>query len=1201
VTPDDGKPMLERIGPYEVLSAMGQGGTGVVVKCRHVSTGGLAAVKRAHDRSVRQREVLRKEMAMLSRLAGRGHPGVVRVLDNGSDGGRLWYAMEFIEGPDLDSMVQSLWSGWVEGAASRTITAVANVAGAGNTAVAIAGGPASGTLASGPLAVPRPPAAAGHLREALDLLHRVAQVVDFIHREGVLHGDLKPNNIMFRADTGAAVLLDFGTALYAFAGSTLREIAQVERRRHGTPGYMAPEQIAGETLDARCDLYALGCILFELVTGRLPFVADDLHTLQGEHLHRAPPAPSALVDGVPAGLDDLILGLLAKDPRDRVGYAQDVCESLEQLLAEPRLRESATPLGRHLYRPRLAGREQDLDRLIEHLDRARQGKGNFVCVAGESGVGKTRLVNELGGRAVAERVEVVIGHCSDVTQSTEPSVSLRGAAFQPMLALLNRVFDRCSLPAGKQLCEDLAAALAVLTPYAPHLAELGPVRDHRPVELPHALARARVFRSLAEVIGRFAAHRPLLLILDDLHWADDLTLAFLRSRNLRDLEGAAVLMVGTYRTEQVDPELQAVMEGQPDRLIALQRLGLPAIRSMTKDMLASPLAPEGLAEFLHRHSEGNPFFAAEYLKATVARGLLRRDHDRRWSAPWLGARRPGDTGELPIPPSLQGVLELRTEGLSTAAAHLLELACVLGRQFGREQLLAFRGEMEPDAPQLGDEMLALEELVARQILEESGAGQYRFVHDKLRDARAQLLPPERRRALHATAAVRLEALATLQGQAASPLDAEIGSHWAEAGQPARAVPYLERAARAADAVHAQGQAIELALLALSQAETADAAGEPGGNERLAALGEFLADLLARAARHGEARTYLDWTLQRRGMTDVLAAARLHRKKAQSFWTLHEYDQAASALTAAEAILGEPAKLATPEHWREWIEVRQGQFWRYYFARRTGQATEQIIAALREPVEAQGTPMQRSVYYVCAALDILGRSRYRYDVRAVAYTRKAVAVVQSDERLTAQTALARFNLGFALLLGDRGEQEEAVKELQRTAAEAEAIGDVTVLARALTYLAVGQRRLGLTDEVSLTVDRALRAAEDAQLPPYLGAVNACAAWVAWRRGQPERAQSLVHEARTWWSQGDHAFPFRWLGTLLTLEDDARCGRTDRLGQTLDDLLDPQQHHLPPELDEALESTRDLLESNASPAQLFAALRRTLNIAGERGYL
>jgi eukaryotic-like serine/threonine-protein kinase len=1174
----------ERLGPYVVLSVMGQGGTGVVTKCRHERTGGLLAVKHARDTSALQRDLMRKEVSMLSRLGRSGHPAVVRVVESGSDGGLFWYAMEFVDGPDLGAVFQFFQRGVMPDTSAPTPGPRVD------TTVHVPYRPEpSPTWVHPHLESPRHRGEPDSLTAALEVMKRVAQSVAFIHEEGVIHADLKPKNLLFRED-GSSVVVDFGAALYMFAGSSQREVAQVERRRHGTPGYMAPEQILGESLDTRCDLYALGCILFEAVTGRRPFEGNDVRSLYLQHLRVPPVPPSQLVAGVPSEIDALVLGLLAKDPRKRVGYVEDVVSTLGAVLGDGESDAGGSP--RHVYRARVAGRASELERLQALLAAARDGQGGVAYVVGESGIGKTRVINELGGIAIDASMDVVVGQCLELSQSGRSS-GVRGSVLQPFIPLFHHVIDRCSVASGSALAQELVQPLAALAPYESGLLELPPVAAHHLSELPHALARARVFRSLTQVLERLGRERPLLVLLDDLHWADDLSVAYLRSEAARGLRSARVLLLGTFRDEQVDEDLRLTAEVEPPSLVRLARLDLRAMRSMLRDMLASELVPEGLDELLHRHSEGNPFFAAEYLRAALGRGVVARQAGEGWVAPLLTldrASRVRDSLPPPLPAALLDLIQLRLDGLSEPALRLMQLAAVLGREIELERLEAFHGDLEQRA--MSVDALALEELMARQILEDRGQNRYRFVHDKLREAAEASIPQHTRQSLHAAAARGIESAA--QGVRDTHFElARLGHHWANAGAPSRALAYLENAALAATKLHANAEAIDLHLVAIRQAELLPAEIE---SPRLARLGESLADLYVRVARHAEARRYYDWVRSLLDPGDRLSSARTLRKKAQSYWTVHEYGQATEALARASRELGETGPDEGAEFVREWVEVQLGHFWSRYFARQTGPATQAIIAQMRETVERAAQPVQRSEYYVCAALDVLARSRYGPCPEAVEFTRRAVEVVAPDAAYLAQATLARFNLGFALVLWHREAQVEAMQHLEQTASDAERLGDVTLHARALTYLTIVHRRLGDVDATARVGERARATSEAARLAPYIGATLGCLGWVQWKRGDRAEARRLLQEARSWWSSSGHDFPFRWVAILpsLALELEQRGLASVRAG--IIELLQPNQQDLPRELADELTRASCADDDQA----LSAAVMNALTAAEKLGY-
>jgi hypothetical protein len=341
------------------------------------------------------------------------------------------------------------------------------------------------------------------LLRRLRLFHRLCAPLAYLHGEGLVHRDLKPENILVLPD-GMPVLMDFGI-VSRFGGSLAREELEVAGRISGTVAYMAPEQCRGELVDARADLYALGCILYETVVGRPPFVGQPAAQVLYQHCNERPMPPSELVEDVPAGLETLILRLLAKEPRHRLGHADDVAAVLAEL--SPAIEDDAqgpTPRA-YLYRPELTGREEVLDVLAGHLGRAAAAGGGMVLLSGESGVGKTRLAMAFGREAEARGFYVLAGECvpgvaTDAaripTQQRGTGASGRqwptmdsarasgGAPLEPLRKPLQAIADRCreqGPEVTRRLLGERAGILEAIEPgffglagpdTAPRLAEL---------------------------------------------------------------------------------------------------------------------------------------------------------------------------------------------------------------------------------------------------------------------------------------------------------------------------------------------------------------------------------------------------------------------------------------------------------------------------------------------------------------------------------------------------------------------------------------------------------------------------------------------------------------------------------------------------------------------------------------------------------
>lgn len=632
----------------------------------------------------------------------------------------------------------------------------------------------------------------GELQRVLGVMLRLCEPLAYLHGEGIVHCDLKPENVLVRSD-GTPVLIDFGL-LAVFAGGFNREVADLTLAGLGTLPYMAPEQINGRLIDARTDIYALGCILFEMITGEPPFTGNWTEII-GHHLYTEPPAPSERREGVPEALDKLVLQMLEKEPRDRIGHVDAVRSSLDQLV---QMRHTHTDMPRwegssskvYLFRPELAGRSKELSRLRKFVRKVKQGDSSMVMIGGESGVGKTRFTLEVAQYARTQGFRVVTGECLD---HASPPLEVFQAFF---LAVADRVRAQ-----GAQAQDLLGESIRWLLPHAPTLGELAPHLPWPSDELPPAELRMQVFRSLGRMLHIFAQEKPILLLLDDLHWADELALgALLQFSRMQQLKG--LLFLGTFRSEEAQMALHLLLARETVEHIELSRLDEDAVGSIIRDMLALPEVSDGFIKYLAYHSEGNPFFIAEYLRAAVEEGLLWRDERGRWrvSEVYERATHKGDFSILPLPSSLQSLVARRLRGVPERASRLLSIASVIGREV---PLHLLRYAMKLDIESLWN---IIESLKRRQVLEYRFDGTICFVHDKIREIVYSNANEKELIALHRRAALSYE---SVYRDDRAMFYAQIGHHWESAGVFDRARKYYKHGAYKALRQKANDEAVRL--------------------------------------------------------------------------------------------------------------------------------------------------------------------------------------------------------------------------------------------------------------------------------------------------------------------------------------------------------------------------------------------------------
>ncbi len=852
------------IGPYDIVEVLGFGGGGVVYKGCHRETGELVAIKTLHAFLEDRLSHLRWEIHALARLrhprivriVDHGIHGDVpwyamdclegATLRRYSVG--LWQAalgalQEWEELTDPEEMTLDVQFGtrewWTLCLPSRRLAQLLTapfarterlpgVAGAENGQRAqetMTAGPrldseASGSgeptltapsLSPGDQGVARPSEASEAdqdlprrripgvlLNKLLDLALKLCPPLAFLHGEGMVHCDFKPENILI-SPSGEPVLVDFGL-LSLSGGPRAREVLRITTQGIGTAPYMAPEQIRGELPDARADLYALGCILYEMFTRRRPFRGRTVEDLLGQQLHEMPHPPGEIVEGLPRELDELILGLLAKRPQDRIGHADQVAAVFRSLGGRDAGARAQPPVRAALYRSGFVGRTEELSAVRMKLDKLMEGRGSLVLIHGESGSGKTRFAMKLARQAKGHRIQVLTGESDAPAAPAEKSGHRGGAPLEALRPILRAIADRCHEKGPEETRRLLGKRLGLLAQFEPALARLPGAKVPARSKAPDSVTPSRVHRSFFETLAALAEKRPLLMILDDLQWADELTLGFLQNLLQEGhLEETRLLVLGAYRSEEASPTIQRLASHDEVLTLRMGDLNEEAISTIVREMLAMKEAPVELVRYLAHQSEGNPFFVAEYLHAAVETGLLVRGEGGSWKV--AGDFSDGEArSEIDLPESLVELVGRRLDALPKRAVRVAQAAAVLGREFEAKLL----GRVtRKKTKRLGR---ALQELFRRHVLQSAGASSLRFVHDKIREVAYGGISAKRRRKLHRRAA---EALEERQAHRQDAPLAVLGQHWEEANDPVRARTYYLAGARQARHLHAYGEAEQL--------------------------------------------------------------------------------------------------------------------------------------------------------------------------------------------------------------------------------------------------------------------------------------------------------------------------------------------------------------------------------------------------------
>lgn len=607
------------------------------------------------------------------------------------------------------------------------------------------------------------------LQLGLQVAAAITASLDVIHHAGVVHKDVNPSNILWRAETGDAELIDFGIAEYERGDDTPVVGASVVA---GTWAYAAPEQSGRmrRTTDERADLYALGVTFYQMFSGVLPFASDDIAEIIHAHLAVKPVPLSERAPGLPGIVSDLVAKLMEKAPEHRYQTAPGLLADLTRCLKS--LGPSGTgsiesfklgcedSVGRFDIPERLYGRENELQTLMNAFDDVRRGVTRIVSIAGYSGIGKSSLVHRLQHSIIQHKCTFLTGKFDQLQRHVPYATFVQ--AFQGLIRQTLRETQERIDSLRENLHAGLGENLRVMVEVIPEL-ELIVGKQPAAEPLPPAEMQHRLRLVLLNFIKLFAnAGHPLVLFLDDLQWADAASVEMLEAFASSD-EITHLMLIGAYRDNEVG-------ETHPVRLarrrldqrgvkitrVVLGPMPLPAIELFLADTLRTEAdAVRELALICNDKTAGNPFFLIEFLRSLHHQGLIAFNMGAlRWD--WM-------EDLIRVQRVQENVVDLmvkRIGDLPAQTQQLLKTGACMGATFDLGVIASMRGareqEMLTDAWPAVKGMLIIPFTPAQihegQLMGLQGGGpaprKFQFIHDRVQQAAYTLLGDAEKPALH---------------------------------------------------------------------------------------------------------------------------------------------------------------------------------------------------------------------------------------------------------------------------------------------------------------------------------------------------------------------------------------------------------------------------------------------------------------------
>ncbi|HAR64320.1 MAG TPA: hypothetical protein DCS13_12710 [Candidatus Margulisbacteria bacterium] len=726
--------------------------------------------------------------------------------------------------------------------------------------------------------------------EAIEIIKQIGHGIEYLHRSGKVHRDLSTRNVMVNEGTQEVKVGDYGVA-------QILELGKIKEENEIVMifGYMSPEAtgVVNKRIDERSDLYSLGIIFYELLTGEKPFKGRDVNRLLHEQVAVVAPSPGSSDRAVPAVISKIVMKLIEKEPELRYQEIGGLLYDLDRYSKGEKSfvvgeKDKKVKLN---YQTNLVGRDEELFTVKQLIKEAKGGKGGICLIGGEAGIGKSRLAEEVRGEVFSLEGVVFRGRCVD---------QVNKIPYLPFKDILNeylRVLDKLpdaqkaqEIAALKEVVGELGeiilkinSGISSVFENVPKLVPLDPTKDNKRFLMVAADFFCQLMRSNNKVC---------VLFIDDLQWADEGSLSLMEEICER-INQSHLVMLGTYRDNEVDAEhsLSKIKNKMKDQGLAEIQL-LPFDLNRMNKLIANLLGEaqeksKELSEYILEKTKGNPFYAINVVRELIDKNAVEWI-DGLWEKKWNKIR------ELIIPTNMVDLILRRINKINDELLNVLIIGAIIGREFDLELLFELIDNDKETIIKLIDEGVGL------QLLElSSERGKLLFVHDRVRDAFYRKIDRNNIEELHVRIA---DAIEKINKETIDKVVFDLAYHYTAGKNKEKSLLYSLPAAAKAKEGYANEEAVKYFEIAIALLEEQQKVGEEvwiSAHNETAEVYEVMGKMADAVRIYTALLPYKNTSLDQ---------AAIYRKIGGAWFKLGELNACEESLTKSITLLGEKVPL-----------------------------------------------------------------------------------------------------------------------------------------------------------------------------------------------------------------------------------------------------------------------------------------------------